>query len=160
MRVRLSSAGLLLTGCLAVPVAGCATIMHGTKQQVSISSTPTGARVTIDSAEAGQTPIVVELRRKDRHAIQVDLEGYQPYVIVTTRGTSGWVWGNIIFGGLIGLAVDAITGGLYVIRPDVIEATLPTTTAQFQQDGDRLVVKVVLAPEPGWQLIGTLRRQE
>jgi hypothetical protein len=31
---------------------------------------------------------------------------------------SGWVWGNIAFGGLIGLGVDFISGGAYQLYPD------------------------------------------
>ncbi len=40
------------------------------------------------------------------------------------RKVSVWVWGNIVFGGLIGLPIDALTGGLYKIEPDVVSAEL------------------------------------
>ncbi|MDO4221137.1 MAG: hypothetical protein Q4C88_03335 [Akkermansia sp.] len=37
---------------------------------------------------------------------------------------SGWVWGNVFFGGLIGLAIDAGTGNLHNIEPEHIQANL------------------------------------
>src|SRR2546428_4814985 len=48
-------------------VSGCATIMHGTTQSIGISSTPTGASVSVDNIAHGQTPVVAPLSRKDNH---------------------------------------------------------------------------------------------
>src|SRR5437660_5716539 len=111
-------------GLLALAAMACATIMHGSSQGVSIASQPTGANITVDGLNIGKTPAVARLTRKDMHTIQITLDGYQPFEVKTTRKTSGWVWGNIIFGGLIGLAVDAITGGLYDVKPDQLQASL------------------------------------
>src|SRR5690606_14191454 len=94
-------------------LANCGTIMHGTTQGVSISSNPTNARVLVDGQPMGQTPATLDLKRKDNHTVRLELDGYQPYEVAISRGVSGWVAGNIIFGGLIGLAVDAISGGMY-----------------------------------------------
>src|SRR5438876_2023737 len=82
-------------------VAGCATIMHGTSQQVGINSQPVGATVVVDSQTVGVTPVVAKLSRKRTHRVTVTIAGYEPFSMVTTRKTSGWVWGNIVFGGLI-----------------------------------------------------------
>ena len=87
--------------------------MHGTSQDLGISSSPTNATVMIDNVDAGKTPLVGKLSRKDNHIIKIQLGGYQPFEGTVTRKVSGWVWGNILFGGVIGLAVDAISGGLY-----------------------------------------------
>ncbi|MGH7529365.1 MAG: PEGA domain-containing protein [Gemmatimonadales bacterium] len=73
-------------------VAACATIMHGTSQEVPISSQPTGASVTVDGNLIGTTPVGAKLSRKSSHRIVLTLEGYQPFEIMTTRKTSGWVW--------------------------------------------------------------------
>ena len=110
-------------------VAACATIMQGTSQEVSVSSTPTGARVLVDGAEMGKTPLVASLKRKDKHVVRVELEGYQPFEMALGRATSGWVWGNIVFGGIPGLAIDAITGGMYKLKPEEIQATLAQNAA-------------------------------
>ncbi len=98
---------------LVVSLTGCCSIIHGTRQDVGISSAPTGAMVKIDNVLSGNTPVVAKLTRKDNHFVRVELSGYQPFDMTLTRSVSGWVWGNIVFGGLIGLAVDAIDGAFY-----------------------------------------------
>src|SRR5688572_18791905 len=86
--------------CAAVLLPGCATIMQGSTQQVSVGSSPTGARVTIDGVERGSTPVVVDLKRRDTHLIAIQTEGYLPYEMTLSRSVSGWVVGNILFGGV------------------------------------------------------------
>jgi PEGA domain-containing protein len=147
-----------ITGFLSLGVIACATIMHGSSQEVGISSQPTGANVTVDGVSVGKTPAVAKLSRKDMHTIQITLEGYQPFELKTTRKTSGWVWGNIVFGGIIGLAVDAITGGLYDVRPEQVEASLAKTGAGAVVRDGNLYVFLVRDPDPSWRQIGQLER--
>jgi hypothetical protein len=71
---------------------------------------------------------------------------------------SGWVWGNIVFGGLIGLAVDAISGGLYNLSPEQLNTELRKTDAQISAIGDGVYVVAVLVPDPLWQKVGSLSR--
>ena len=140
---------------IALLLAGCGTIMHGSTQAVGIGSTPTGATVTVDNASLGKTPVIATLSRKDQHIVKIELDGYLPFESTITRSVSGWVWGNIVFGGLIGLAVDAISGGLYKLTPEQVQATMAQNVS-FSRDGDRLIIAVVLAPEAGWEQIGQL----
>ena len=137
-------------------IAGCATIMHGKTQSVGISSVPEGATVTVDNQPVGTTPVFAELTRKDEHVVRISLEGYTTSTLTLIRKTSGWVWGNILFGGLIGLAVDAITGGLYKLEPEQLAATLLRDQSTAIEDG-RLYVVTVLHPRPGWVKIGQLQ---
>jgi hypothetical protein len=130
--------------------------MHGGSQEVGISSQPTGATITVDGQPAGKTPVTAKLSRKDIHRVAITLEGYQPFEITTMRKTSGWVWGNIIFGGIIGLAVDAISGGLYDVRPEQIAGQLSKAGASVQVRGDHLYVILVRDPDPSWRRIGQL----
>ena len=110
--------------CLSVASAGCCSIVHGTSQGISVNSVPSGAKVFHNGVPAGTTPAVLELKRNAHHTIRVEKEGFSPYEESLTRSTSGWVWGNIFLGGLIGLAVDAIDGAIYNIEPQRIQATL------------------------------------
>jgi hypothetical protein len=115
----------VLTGItLVFLVAGCATVMHGTKQDIGVSSVPSGATVSIDNIPRGHTPVVASLSRKDNHTVKVESAGYQPFEATVTRSVSGWVAGNLVIGGLIGLSVDAISGGMYDLGPEQINATL------------------------------------
>lgn len=152
---------------LVAAATGCATIMHGTGQDVGFSSTPTAAKVTIDNKPVGNAPLIVKLARKDNHIVRMELDGYKPFEATLTRGTSGWVWGNLVFGGLIGLAVDAMTGGLYKITPEQVAGSLAAQSASAGEDRgaetgvsrDGVFVRVVLRPDPSWQRIGTLARE-
>jgi hypothetical protein len=149
-------AATLGIGLASTVLIACATIIHGSSQKVGISSQPTGATITVDGQITGKTPVAAKLSRKDMHKVAITMEGYQPFEIITTRKTSGWVWGNIVFGGLIGLAVDAITGALYDVRPEQIAAQLSKAGASVQVDGDHLYVILVRNPDPSWRQIAQL----
>lgn len=142
----------------AVAACGCATIVQSPRQQVSVASTPSGATVSIDNIERGKTPLIAELKRKDSHVLRIELAGYQPYEATLNRRVSGWVWGNVVFGGLIGLAVDALTGSMYKLSPEQVSAALTSGQAATQRNKDGVYVFAVLAPQPGWTRVGQLTR--
>jgi hypothetical protein len=146
----------LLALPLLAALAACGSIIHGGSQGIGFQSNPTNATVSVDNQPKGNTPVVVSLSRKDTHLVRMELAGYQPYEATITRSVSGWVWGNLIFGGLPGLAIDAITGGLYKLSPDQITAQFLKQNASVQKSKDGLAVFVVLKPEADWQLIGQL----
>ena len=63
-------------------------------------------------------------------------------------------------GGVIGLAVDAITGGLYKLSPAQLAATLAKQTASVARTRDGVYVILVPAAETGWLKVGQLRRSD
>jgi PEGA domain. len=140
-------------------LCGCATIIHGGSQDIGFSSTPSAAKVTIDNNPVGQTPVVAHISRKDNHIVRMELAGYQPFEATLTRGTSGWVWGNLVFGGIPGLAIDAISGGLYKLTPEQIAAQLARQGASIEKSDDTIYIGVVLQPDPEWERVGTLTRE-
>lgn len=146
--MRLAQIALLLT------LVGCGSIINGTTQPISFSSTPAAARVSINGVEYGNTPVTVPLPRKGSHAVVLKLDGYEPYSINLTRGVSGWVWGNLVFGGLIGLAVDAGTGGMYKLTPEQVNSTL-----NVQKATNGLFVIVLMRPLEGAEKVGQLTRE-
>ncbi|MBW7886814.1 MAG: PEGA domain-containing protein [Bacteroidetes bacterium] len=135
---------------------GCATIMHGSSQKVGISSSPTGAKVTVDGKILGDAPLFANLGRGDEHIITLELPGYQKSQFTITKSVSGWVWGNIIFGGLIGLAIDAVSGGLYDLSPEQINAELKKDGITAIQQKDGVYILSVMSPNPNWKKIGNL----
>ncbi len=139
-----------------IALAGCATVIHGTRQDVGISSTPSGASVSIDNVQSGTTPVFAKLRRKENHVVRISLPGYQPTDLTLTSSVSGWVWGNIAIGGLIGLAVDAISGGMYKLSPEQLSAALGATTARVKKGSDCIYVVVVLKPGADWVKVAQL----
>ncbi|MBI4676681.1 MAG: caspase family protein [Elusimicrobia bacterium] len=115
---------LLAASCLTTSLfflPGCATIIHGTRQNVQISSDPSGATVLLDSTPQGTTPLVLGLKRNRNHTIVINPESWNSYVDVSLkRKFSRWSLGNIIFLSLspAGLLVDWLSGGLYNLSSD------------------------------------------
>lgn len=105
---------------LSILLSGCATIIHGPYQSVGISSHPANASIWVDRQFVGNTPLIVDLTRKDSHFVRIELDDYQPYEVAFTRKLSGWV----IVGGMIGLVVDATSGSLYKLTPDQIQVQM------------------------------------
>jgi uncharacterized protein YceK len=146
-----------LIGMIVLLTTGCATIIHGTRQDVGISSTPTGASVTIDNLQSGTTPVFSKLRRKENHVVRISLAGYQPLDLTLTSSVSGWVWGNVAIGGLVGLAVDAISGGMYKLSPTELSAALSVGSAGIvKKSDDGVYVIAVLKPEANWVKVAQL----
>ncbi|MXW05234.1 MAG: PEGA domain-containing protein [Gemmatimonadetes bacterium] len=135
---------------------GCATIMHGKTQSVGVSSVPEGATVSVNNQHLGITPLFIELKRKDQHIVNISLDGYHTARLTLQRKASGWVWGNIIFGGIIGLAVDAITGGLYKLEPAQLSTTLVSQSSTVHRSDEGIYIVTVLDPNSDWVKIGQL----
>lgn len=148
---------LILSICLLV-LPSCGTIIHGTTQQVGISSSPSNAGVAINGVNIGSTPVMVDLKRKDSHIVRISLAGYETYETTLTRKVSGWVWGNIVFGGLIGLVVDSSTGGMYKLTPEQIQAELRSGQANVLNTEDGLFITFVLRANSDWEKVGELTR--
>lgn len=140
----------------ALSLSNCATIIHGSKQQMIVTCEPRVASVFINGLAVGKTPLITKLNRKDRHLIKVELEGYEPYEVHIDRKLDGWILGNILFGGLIGVAVDIATGGMYRLSPKDIFPELTQKNSSSVKSADVISVVVVLKPKPEWEKIGQL----
>lgn len=104
---------------LIMMLNGCASIVHGTRQKETFLSKPSSATIRINSAYRGKTPITVNLDRAKEHTVNISLPGYKPANFKLTKKVSGWFFGNIFLGGIIGIAVDATNGAIYNLVPDV-----------------------------------------
>lgn len=147
---------IITTLMLTTTLTSCATIMHGTRQTVGISSNPSDAWIWVDRNYVGNTPLILELSRKDNHTVRIELPGYMPYEIQFTKEVSGWVFGNIVIGGFIGLAVDAISGGIYRLTPEQVHAELRAQYGVDSKNSNESFISVVLEPQAGWEKIGNL----
>jgi len=122
-------AGLLMITAMAIS-SGCATIVHGTTQDINITTDPTGADLNLDGTEHYKSPAKITMKRKDDHIVEVSMEGYQKEIVNIKSVVSGAVAGNIIAGGLIGWGVDAATGGQYRLVPENVDLRLHPTVSQ------------------------------
>ncbi|MGL5577910.1 MAG: PEGA domain-containing protein [Fusobacteriaceae bacterium] len=124
---------LFFTMILCLIFTGCSTIMTGTTQSLSINSNVNGAKVYVDGSYRGEAPLILDLTTKKDYTIKIEAEGYVSYTEIIKKKASGWVWGNVFLGGLIGLGVDLATGGLYVFEKDNINGNLsPIKVAQLK----------------------------
>ena len=146
----------LLIAC--VIVAGCASIIHGGSQDIGVSTSPAGAKVTVDNQSTGITPFVAKLSRKGDHIIRLELDGYQPTEVRLTKSVSGWVWGNLVFGGVVGIAVDATTGAMYSLSPNQVQSALQHQSAQTAPTKDGIYVVLVKHADPKWVKVSQLAR--
>ncbi|MEE9362360.1 MAG: PEGA domain-containing protein [Cellulophaga sp.] len=148
----------------------CASIIHGTTQMVDFNSQPSGAIITIDGKEYGKTPQSISLRRKGRikgdkskkkeYAVKISLEGYYPYEIKIKREMDGWFLGNVLFGGIIGIIIDASNGAMYKLTPDQIIAQMNNnSTTMIESNDDKIYIAVSLTSNSDWEKIGQLEKQ-
>jgi hypothetical protein len=122
--------GAVILCCLNFAV-GCATIIHGTTQEVHINSYPEEAEVWIDGSIHGKTPAKVHLARKNDYYLIIRKEGFEESSAKIKRETSGWLLANAVFGGLIGCALDYSSGGAYNLMPAKLNINLTQNGAEL-----------------------------
>lgn len=116
---------------LALNCAGCASATRGWTEQITITSTPAGAEAAVTGPEVPTTcvtPCAVQVKRNDDVSIAFSKEGYEPQVItlqkeVAAGGAAGFA-GNVLAGGLVGMAVDGMSGAAYDHKPNPVIVTL------------------------------------
>lgn len=104
--------------------SGCASIMSGPNQTVSVKSKPEGAKVSFYDEKgiavaSGNTPMIVTLKRRNDYVVKIEKEEFSPFETEVKGGINGWYFGNVLFGGLLGIViVDPLTGAMWTLRPD------------------------------------------
>ena len=103
---------ILLVFCLT----GCATIIEGRSQEITVNTNPDGAsceliRQDISLGTIDPTPgsIYIEKTKYDLKII-CDKKGYDTATYLNHSGSAAATFGNIVAGGLIGWGVDSATG--------------------------------------------------
>ncbi len=152
---------LLIGGALGASLAltGCATIANGETQKMQVKSKPKLAQVTVDGTLAGKTHITLDLARKQDHTVELSLPGYETMRFALTRKVSGWFYGNILLGGIIGLVVDMSNGSMYALTPKELVAYEHQTNIQYRERKGDLMVIMVPHAHPTWHKVAQLPRQ-
>jgi uncharacterized protein YceK len=135
---------ILATLLVAALLAGCASIIHGSRQDVRVTSVPSGAVVRVNlNNQATTTPGVLTLNRKEiGYVLTFEKQGYKPVEVSLRRTVDGWLFGNILFGGLVGLVIDFASGSAYKLTPDEVSTVLTQMNVSLKdtRKGDLLVV--------------------
>lgn len=126
MKIRM----LQLTGLLIAVLfsSGCATIVRGTKDTLVVESEPAGATVRLSNGMSGKTPTSFTLPRKQNIVVTIEKEGYETLTVNVNSQVSGAgaasMAGNLVFGGLVGVVVDPLSGAMKDLKPNPIRATM------------------------------------
>ena len=132
---------ILTLGCLA----GCSSIVSKSEYAVTVASTPSNANFTItnkagDAVQSGMTPSTITLKSSsgyfagESYTIKLTKEGYSPKTYTLKSSIDGWYFGNLLFGGLIGMIIiDPLTGAMYNL-PARTDISLEPTTGSATSD--------------------------
>jgi len=119
--------GLLLS--LAVLSSGCATLTKGGSQTVTVDTDPSGAMCTLTRdakpvAVVNPTPGSVPVdKAKGAIAIACTKPGFLEAAGNLASEFQAMTFGNILFGGIVGIVVDAASGAMHQY-PDTVKLTL------------------------------------
>ncbi len=117
---------------------GCASIVSDSTYPVTVESFPSGAQFTVKNksgriVSSGVTPQQVVLDagagffKPENYTITFKKQNYNSTMVSERAGLDPWYFGNILFGGLIGmLIVDPATGAMWEL-PDSVCANLTPT---------------------------------
>jgi hypothetical protein len=126
----------VLVACAAI--GGCATIVHNGPRQISVASTPPGAKVSIydrsnSLVQVGTTPFLATLPTKfayfkgQDYRLVFELPEHATAEVHLQSTVSRWYFGNLLFGGLLGMVIiDPSTGAMFNLTPRQIEQPLTT----------------------------------
>lgn len=140
-------------------LTSCATIVSGARQNVEISSEPSAAKVYINEVEIGNTPVQQKLKRNQEHQLVLKLDGYETYEMKLEKKFNGWYIGNIVFGGLIGIIVDPITGAMYKLKPEDIDENSENGATYGTKGGD-LFIMIRMDIDQSAEKIGQLEKSK
>lgn len=104
-------------------LGGCATLLGGTTQTLSVNSNVNGARVFFNDSLLGVTPWTASVPRGRKGVMKVTADGYQPYQVAMNNKVTSLFWVNI-FSGTAGSTTDAATGAMYEYEPSTFMVTL------------------------------------
>ena len=120
----------LCLGATLLPIAGCATVLDGYTQSITLQTEPQGA--TCDLTRAGKflgrivTPGSLTIRRgRNDVVLTCTRPGSQTVQLTLVSTFTGTTVGNVVSWGPIGLVVDAVNGADYRYRSDVLCAMPP-----------------------------------
>lgn len=109
-------------------LSGCSTVTRGTTEALVIESEPSGAQVNLSNGMTGTTPTSFKVKRKNDLIVTVSKPGYETAKINITPQVAGAggaaMAGNVLVGGIIGIAIDASSGATKELKPNPVKVTL------------------------------------
>jgi hypothetical protein len=118
---------VLATGLLC----GCGAILHGTRQDIDVQSSPAGAKVeTAPPSGMFTTPARLSLERKNSYVLTFTSAGYSSATVNINRDIGlATVVSDVLLTGLLGVAIDWVTGAWFGLSPEYATVTLTRTAS-------------------------------
>jgi hypothetical protein len=122
-------------------LTGCASIVSKTSWPITINSSPSEAKISIKDKKGieiytGSTPATLKLKSgagffsKARYQVTFEKAGFEKKVVPVEFKLNGWYWGNIIFGGPLGLLIiDPVSGAMFKLETEFLNETLTKSVA-------------------------------
>ena len=108
-----------------IMLSGCASIVSNTSWPVTIKSNPETAKFTVRNQKGvkvhtGTTPVTIGLSSGagyfdgEEYTLHFTKDGFQEKTTSLDTSLNGWYFGNLVFGGLLGmLIIDPATGAMF-----------------------------------------------
>ncbi|HEY0354104.1 MAG TPA: translation initiation factor 2 [Enterovirga sp.] len=144
--------GVIVAALVALNVGACASVTRGTTENMTFISEPSGATVTTSVGyTCPATPCTTEIKRSAEFDAIFSKPGYREQIVpVRTKlsgsGTAGFA-GNVLLGGVVGMAVDAGTGAAMDHVPNPVMATLVPDALPSTQRARAKARRKVAAPQ-------------
>lgn len=140
-----------LTAVSAIMITSCASILSKSEYPVSFISSPSGAKVQVKKngiiVHESATPSTVTLSASSgfftaaKYEVIFSKKGHPQQIIPLTADIDGWYFGNILFGGIIGLLiVDPATGAMFKL-PENVNANFSSVASIESNNGK--VIQIV-----------------
>ncbi len=128
----------------AMSLTACATITRGDSERIAFESIPQGASVSTTTGVQCTTPCDANVKRNEDFVATFTHNGRVKTVKVegegSSEGVATGVVGNAVFGGLIGLAIDAGTGAMMDHTPNPVHASFDgSDTSQCEKGSPPMV---------------------
>ena len=104
-------------------LAGCATIVRGTEQDVTVDTVPSGAMVEFSNGQSCRSPCSIAARRNQSLEVNIWMDGCAPQTaFVRPRLSAG--------GGILGGLPDLATGAIYDLVPSQLSFTMQCSNGE------------------------------
>ncbi|WNC73101.1 hypothetical protein RGQ13_03700 [Thalassotalea psychrophila] len=101
-------------------LSGCAGIINGTSDNITITSVEPGTRIYVDGVKRGIDDALVQIDRGETHTIKVVKKGCEPVIIETgDKFDATSLLGILLDWGVISIPVDLISGAAWKAYPTI-----------------------------------------
>ncbi len=135
----------LLISVFACSLSGCATIVSGRKYEVTMDNSGGATYFSVLDNQnrvvhSGMTPQQVTLKSSSApfrpasyHVVYAGQDGTQQ--VDLNPGINWWTAGNVVIGGVPGIAIDAASGALWRLQPNVTGQVPPQSVVSNPTHG-------------------------